>query len=147
MHPPTIPVYYHAAGGVVTDTTGDLILLLIRPSRDEVRLPKGHIEPNEAPEIAALREVSEESGYNDLEIIAPLGNQLVAFPIGAHAVRRTETFFLMRARSRRETPRPTEDEQFFPIWLPWDEALEHLTFEAEREWVRRAHAAHVRRQP
>lgn len=147
MAPTNIPVVYAAAGGIVTDAAGDLILLLIRPSRDEVRLPKGHIEPDETPNAAALREVAEETGYDDLEIIAPLGSQLVAYPMGNHAVRRTETFFLMRTRSHREASRPSEDEQFFPIWLPWDEALEHLTFEAEREWVRRARAAQARYQP
>jgi hypothetical protein len=28
--------------------------------------------------------------------------------------------------------------QFEPEWLAWDETLAELTFEAEREWVRRA---------
>ena len=30
------------------------------------------------------------------------------------------------------------ERQFKPEWLAWDEALAALTFEAEREWVRRA---------
>ncbi|MFN2114867.1 MAG: NUDIX domain-containing protein, partial [Anaerolineae bacterium] len=68
---------YAAAGGVVVD--GGRVLLLDRPSRGEVRLPKGHIEPDESSADAALRETAEESGYGDLRIEADLGNQLVSF--------------------------------------------------------------------
>jgi hypothetical protein len=31
--------------------------------------------------------------------------------------------------------------QFRRLWLTWQQALDWLTFEAEREWVRRARAA------
>jgi len=136
-----VPIFYFAAGGVVSDAAGENVLLLIRPSRDEVRLPKGHIEAGEAPEDAALRAVSEESGYGALEILDDLGEQFVAFPVGKHAGRRTEHYYLMRLRTPREVERPQEDErQFFPIWVSWEEALTHLTFEAEQEWIRRAQA-------
>jgi len=123
---------------VVLHPDGQHILLLIRPERDEVRLPKGHVEPGEPVTATALREVAEESGYDDLYIITELGQQLVAFPLGKRTIKRTESYYLMRLRSLRECVRPDEDTQFFPIWLTWDEALEHLTFDAEREWVQRA---------
>ncbi len=131
---------YLAAGGVVLHPEGKHILVLIRPARDEVRLPKGHVESYETVEKAALREVAEESGYDDLYILHTLGEQLVAFTDqGGRPVRRIEIYYLMQARSLHESPRPIEDAlQFYSIWLTWDEALQHLTFEAEREWVRRA---------
>ena len=136
-----IPISYIAAGGVVLHPNGEYILLLIRPSRDEVRLPKGHVDPKEAASAAAMREVAEESGYDDLTILTELGEQLVAFPLGRRTIKRTEIYYLMRLRSLRECERPAEDDQFFPIWLTWDEALEHLTFEAEHEWIKRARRA------
>ena len=138
VHSP-VHINYTASGGVVTNAAGDHVLLLIRPERDEVRLPKGHVEPEETIADAALREVAEETGYDDLEIIADLGEQLVAFPLGDKVVRRTEHYFLMRARSLHQTERPQSDEQqFFTVWVPWDEAHTHLTFEAEHVWVHRA---------
>jgi len=130
---------YTAAGGVLLNTDGTRVLLLIRPAIDEVRLPKGHVEPDESLQQAAIREVAEESGYDDTEIIADLGEQLVAFPLGKKIVRRTEHYYLMHARSEHRIERPVQDEvQFFSVWVTWDEALENLTFDAEREWIRRA---------
>jgi len=135
-------VTYIAAGGVVIDESGGLALLLIRPSRDEVRLPKGHLEPNESTTKAALRETQEETGYGDLEIIADLGEQLITFFFDGRRVKRTEHYFLMQTRTRRRVERPHADEQqFFTVWLPWDAVEENLTFEAEKEWARRAQEA------
>ena len=134
--------YYEAAGGVLVDRTGTQVLLLIRPSRDEVRLPKGHIEMDETLEDAALREVREETGYADIVIVKELGDQLVAFQYNGRQVQRTEYFYLMRAQSRQSHPRPKADEnQFFATWVNWDQAIEVITFEAEREWLRRARSA------
>lgn len=133
--------YYKAAGGVLVNPTGTHVLLLVRPSRDEVRLPKGHVETSETLENAAMREVTEESGYMDIAIVADLGEQLVAFQYEGKQIQRTEYYFLMRTYSDQQLPRPEEDEnQFFPTWVRWDEADQHITFEAEREWLKRAYA-------
>ena len=45
--------HYTAAGGVVTD--GEMVLVLLRPSRAEIRLPKGHVEGFETVEEGANR--------------------------------------------------------------------------------------------
>lgn len=127
---------YVAAGGVIVHD--ERILVLRWPSRDEVRLPKGHLEPGETPRGAALREAAEESGYLDLEIVADLGSQRVAFEDDDRRVIRTERYFLMRLNGTPERPRGTGERAFDPVWVTWDEALDALTFEAEREWVRRA---------
>ena len=134
--------YYTAAGGVLVDQTGANVLLLIRPSRDEVRLPKGHIEREETLKDAALREVTEESGYADIVILKDLGEQLVAFQFNGRQVQRTEHYFLMRAQSKQLHPQPEVDEnQFFATWVDWDQAVKIVTFEAEREWLKRARTA------
>lgn len=44
----------------------------------------------------------------------------------------------MALRSARTRERAAEEQKFTPVWLPWDVALVKLTFQAEREWVRRA---------
>lgn len=127
---------YIAAGGIVVDDNH--VLVLQRPSRDEVRLPKGHIQPGETVQEAALRETSEESGYLDVTITADLGSQIVTFNDQGRHVIREERYFLMALRGHRGQPRGGGEAQFKPEWLTWKEALAALSFEAERKWVRRA---------
>jgi len=128
-------VRYTAAGGVVVH--GDRVLVLCRPGRGEVRLPKGHVEPGESPQETALREVREESGCTGLEVRADLGTQVVEFEHKGRHVVRTERYFLMTLADDQASSTGGE-QQFEPIWLTWEEALATLTFEAEREWVWRA---------
>ncbi len=59
-----IPIRFEfSAGGVVYKKEGnDVKLALIMDSYGKWTFPKGHIEKNEKPELAALREVEEEIG-------------------------------------------------------------------------------------
>lgn len=139
-------VYYESAGGVVIHN--DQMLLLDRPSRGEVRLPKGHIDPGESPSMTALRETTEESGYADLDIVADLGMNEVQFVNGNREVVRTEHYFLLRLVSERMMRRDEKDEeQFHAIWVGLDEAEALLTFDAEKEVARRALAAYAAPPP
>jgi HAD superfamily hydrolase (TIGR01509 family) len=137
-------VRYEAAGGVVVHA--GRVLVLRRPGRDEVRLPKGHVEPEEDVPEAALRETREESGYQVLEILTDLGAQRVEFEHQGRRIVRHERYFLMGLDGRPEQEPAEGEEQFEPWWVGWDEALSVLTFEAEREWVRRARVSYERRE-
>jgi len=133
---------YTSAGGVVVDASGQQVLTLLRPKRlgpegqPEIRLPKGHIEPGESRRQAALREVEEEAGVTGLKILADLGHQTVEFDWKGHHYLRDESYFLMDLAADAAPGRP--ERQFETLWLPWEEALGRMTFEAEREWLRRA---------
>ena len=130
---------YQAAGGVVIKD--DKLLVLERPSRGEVRLPKGHVEPGEAPREAALREVREEAGYADVEIIGDLGAVMNHFsvPDKNRQVKREEIFYLMCLASDAPFARDDHDAgQFLAVWVPFDEAPARLTYESEKEFARRA---------
>ena len=134
---------YDAAGGVVIDQ--GRMLLLDRPTRREVRLPKGHVDPGETPVQTALRETAEESGYADLEIVSDLGYQVVKFNFQGDDFIRTEHYYLMRLTSDRIVRRNRKDEaQFAPVWAPLDSAVQRLTFEAEQQFAQRAIDAYQR---
>lgn len=127
---------YDAAGGVVV--WDGRVLLLRRPSRSEIRLPKGHIEPGESPAETALRETAEESGYRNLAIERDLGLQIVTFEYGGRYIVRTERYFRMALTNSPVRLPASGEQQFEPLWLPYRDAIKMLTFEPEREWVRRA---------
>jgi len=59
-----------AAGGLVTNPAGDILLIFRRRKWD---LPKGKIDAGETPEQAALREISEETGLSHIQ----LGEKLI----------------------------------------------------------------------
>lgn len=141
---PSIPIYrYQSAGGVVIHQ--QQMLLLVRPSRQEVRLPKGHIDPGETPNVTALRETTEESGYRDLVIVADLGSQVVEFEHQGKNYSRTEYYFLMGLTSECQVERPPQDAiQFQILWLPLEKAEAALTFASEKSMARKAIEAHAR---
>jgi 8-oxo-dGTP pyrophosphatase MutT (NUDIX family) len=117
------------------------VLVLRRPSRAEVRLPKGHVEEGESHVEAALREVAEESGYTNLTILADLGHQVVQFEYRGRHVVRDEYYYLLQLEDKHQLERDAHELQFDPDWVDWNQALAELSFEAEREWMRRARAA------
>lgn len=121
------------------DREGELLLLLDRPDRGEVRLPKGHIDPGEDERETALREVGEESGYADLEILGDLGSGRVEFEYEGDYYIRDQHYFLMALRSDARRKRPPKDEEQFRVrWVPCDRAAGELTYEDERKVVEQA---------
>jgi 8-oxo-dGTP pyrophosphatase MutT (NUDIX family) len=118
---------------------GDRVLLLFDKRAGEFRLPKGHVDPGESDEEAAVREVQEETGLADVAIVSDLGEQTVEFDGPTSHVKRVEHFYLMRKTGDAAFPRPEKDVARFDVqWLPVDEAQRQLAFEVEREWVRRS---------
>jgi ADP-ribose pyrophosphatase YjhB (NUDIX family) len=61
-----------SAGGVVLDERGRV--LLVSQHGTSWSLPKGHVEPGEDALAAARREIYEESGVNQLELVGELGS-------------------------------------------------------------------------
>jgi 8-oxo-dGTP diphosphatase len=104
--------------------------LIVRPKRgqDEWVLPKGHIEPGEKSEDAAIREVEEETGVV-ARIVAPL--KTTEFETNGQLVR--VKFFLMRFVSQRS---PSEIREV--KWAGEQAALALLTHQQNRGLLRSA---------
>lgn len=124
-----------AYGAVVVDTgpDGDLAVVVVhRPRYGDWSLPKGKAEPGERPEATVLREVEEETGLS-----CALGPYLGETCYRDHSGRvKTVGYWLARGRSRR--PRPADAEVDEVAWWPVEVALERLSYEGDRELVRRA---------
>ncbi len=141
--------HHKTAGGVVFNAQGQILVLERDVTRNgasvhEVRLPKGHIDPGESPEQAAVREVHEESGFGGVEIVMDLGTARSAFAFQGRQHTRDERYFLMWLHSEhRDAPQPTHEEEarFGPAWLSPTEAEQRMTYASERTFVGRARKA------
>jgi len=122
-----------AAGGVVWRLPGPLIAVIHRPHRDDWSLPKGKLERGEGFEQAALREVEEET-----RLTCRLGEELQpVFYRDRKGRSKAVRYWLMEAIEGEFEPGDEVDEL---RWLPFDDAIELLTYEYDRELVRGAGA-------
>ena len=72
-------------------------------------LPKGHIEKGETPEVAAVREVEEETGIKDLEIIRELPSTWHCYLLDNQWTIKKTSWFLMLTKSGMKNIPQTEE--------------------------------------
>src|SRR4051812_12305921 len=63
----------HAVGGIVIGDHGTIAMIKNHNGNGAWLFPKGHVEPGETDEETARREVGEETGLHDLELLGDLG--------------------------------------------------------------------------
>jgi 8-oxo-dGTP pyrophosphatase MutT (NUDIX family) len=131
-----------SAGGLVFEDRPDgrwVVLISRRSAAGALQwtLPKGGLEEGETREVAAQREVREETGL-ECTIDEPLGTIDYWFVWRPDKVRyhKHVHYFLMRHLGGEPLPRDDEAEDV--VWLPIEQALERLTHANERELVARA---------
>ncbi len=104
-----------------------------RAGRLEWCLPKGHIERGETPEIAAVREVAEETGITS-EIIQPIGVIDYWFTGDDRRVHKTVHHYLLEARGGFITTENDPDhEAEVAEWVPLANLVQRLAFPNERK--------------
>lgn len=128
-----------SAGGVVLRRQGLAwdVVLIARKQHTVWCLPKGHLEPGEQPEQAALREVREETGLT-AEILQLLDSIAYWFSSTEEHARffKTVHFYLMRATGGSTDDHDTEVDEV--RWVPVAEALTIMTYPSERKLVTQA---------
>ena len=72
-------------------------------------LPKGHIEKGESPEVAALREVEEETGITDLEITQELPATWHCYLLDNQWTIKKTSWYLMHTKSGMKNIPQTEE--------------------------------------
>ena len=116
-------------------------MAVIVPVRRDARghrvlgLPKGHPDGDETPEQAATREVHEETGLQ-VDMVEPLGEVEYHYERKGRRVHKRVAFFLFDYRSGDLADHDHEIED--ARWMPLAKAATALTYDGEREMVRRA---------
>ncbi len=127
---------YERQGGAVR-------ILILQHEAGKWMLPKGTIEPGEAAEAVALREVHEEAGLSNVRVVGDLGQERYSFYWRTEGAfyDKTVHYFLLEFLGGQET-RPQREEGFVAAeWVSFDEALARIKYKETREIVRRAQIA------
>jgi 8-oxo-dGTP pyrophosphatase MutT (NUDIX family) len=96
-----------AAGGLVRNTKDEILVIYRRNIWD---LPKGKIEENELPDIAAIREVEEECGITDLEILNLLNITYHTYTLkGENILKRTYWYEMVYSGNQNPMPQLEEE--------------------------------------
>lgn len=134
-----------SAGGLVVDRSGPLpvgavIARLNRAGRVEWCLPKGHLELDETPEQAAVREIAEETGIHG-RIVEGLGIIDYWFSVEGKRVHKHVHHYLLIATSGvLSTDGDPDHEAIEVAWVPLPELESRLAFPNERRIAREAGA-------
>ncbi len=119
---------------------GSVHFLLIKDPYGKWGLPKGHLEGKESSEEAAVREVGEETGLDELRVGPSLGTIDWYFRLKGDLVHKFCEYFLMA--SRDGDARPEVEEGITECqWLPVPDAITTVAYDNAREVVERAAAA------
>ena len=108
-----------AAGGIVV-ADGKFVSIVRHGIPD---LPKGHIEQGETPEVAALREVEEETGIANIEIVKDLPSTWHCY-LEHEEWKLKRTYWYLMESEEAIQPKPQTEEGISEIKLIGNEEIE-----------------------
>lgn len=131
-----------SAGGLVIDESKTRGLLIGRrdlkdPTKERLlwSLPKGHIEAGETPEMAAIREVAEETGIQS-EISRALGVIDFWFMAGGKRIHKTVHHYLFKEVGGVLQAQIEEVDEVG--WFPLDQIVSMLAYPDEKKLIAKA---------
>ncbi|MBI2056399.1 MAG: NUDIX domain-containing protein [Candidatus Sungbacteria bacterium] len=143
-----MPVERSAGAVVIKKEKGTIEYLLIQhPDSIDAKIgkakpghwdfPKGHIEKGETTEKTVRREVKEETGISEIEIIPGFKETIRYFvKIGEEKRMKFVAFFLARTETR-DVKISFEHQDY--TWLPYEEASKKLTYANAKKVLQKAH--------
>ena len=127
--------YTESAGGVVVNVDSGEVLV-VNQNHNSWSLPKGHIESNENPLEAAKREIFEESGISELNLIEELG-KYKRFRIGKYSKddeSEIKTILLYLFTTTQRHLNPTDPHHPEAQWVSRFEVANLLTHKKDKEF-------------
>lgn len=119
------------SGGIIfrlTRDKKDIEILLIQDSKERWTIPKGHIEPGETAKMTARREIEEETGLKNFDVLSWLGKIHFKYRRADKLVLMTTQIYLVQALDAREMP--TGEKWMKGIsWFSFNDALDAIEYE------------------
>lgn len=118
------------AGGIVfrRNKKQEVEFLLIQDHKDRWTIPKGHIEEGETAQQAAQREIGEEAGLNDTDVLGWLGKIHFRYRRIDKLVLISQQVYLMRVKT--DGSEIQKEEWMNGIkWFSFHEALDAIEYE------------------
>ncbi|MDQ2903501.1 MAG: NUDIX domain-containing protein [Chloroflexota bacterium] len=129
-----------SAGGIILrEIDGQIKIALAQRASMPITwvLPKGHVEAGETLEQTALREIYEETGLNNIQLVAYLGTipRESTKPNG-DIVHKTIHFYLAYALQSSQATAPTDRSFTAVSWFTPNQALDLLPYEEEKAFFK-----------
>jgi len=118
------------SGGIIfrRDDIGGVEILLIQDGKDRWTIPKGHIEEGETAEQTTRREIAQEAGLKNVEILGWLGKIHFRYRRVDRLVLMTTQIYLVRAKG--DTNDIQKEEWMNGIkWFKFNDALDAIEYE------------------
>ena len=127
--------YHHTAGGIVVGPGNNIVV--VNQNNNSWSLPKGHIDSGENEEDAAVREIYEESGIQDVTVIEKLGEyERTTISLDGKGEKKDDmkliTIFLCITNQAELSPIDPENPE--AIWLHISEVADKLTHPKDKEF-------------
>ena len=118
------------AGGVIfrRNQNNEVEILLIQDAKSRWTIPKGHIEEGETAQETARREIDEEAGLKDVEIISWLGKIHFRYRRIDKLVLMTTQVYLVKALGNTDKIKK-EDWMNDIKWFSFSDALDAIEYE------------------
>ena len=97
-----------ASDGLVMNEKNEYLVIFRKGKYD---LPKGKMEFDETPEQAGIREVEEECGVTNLQIVSPLEKTFHTYMLKKKRILKKTNWFLMKTTAQKLIPQLEEDIQ------------------------------------
>lgn len=134
--------YKYSAGAVLLDTN-NRVFLIHKIDRDEWAFPKGTVEEGEDIVQTALREVKEETGFQNISLLTPYPIYISQYSffdknLNEESNKYVSYFICITNEINSSKTKEMESEGLEGLWLNYEDAFNKLSFEEAKETLKEA---------
>jgi len=137
-----MPIEKSAGAVIFRKQEGKIYYLLLhyptntRTAKEYWGFSKGHIEKGEKPEVAAKREIKEETGLIDIKFLEGFKSWIKYFFKDKNKIVMKIVIFYLAETKNKEVKISSEHIGY--VWLPYEQALIQITFQNAKKTLKKA---------